>query len=452
MPRTKVIATYGPSLGTEYNLLGVLKHADIIRLNFSHGTLGEKAEAIRRIREAADGLDKDIAILADLPGPKIRVSNLEHPIHIMKGDNVAFNYKKRAAGKDIPIDLDIYEDVKKGSELYIGDGQPKLLVTGVSEGRIMCKALQDGEIGSRKGINVKGSSLSAEPPTGDDMDSAKFAMENNLDFIALSFVKSAANVKKIRKAAPGIGIISKIEREEAISNIESIANASDGIMIARGDMALNIDFSKVPLVQDRIIEVCRKAKKPVIVATQMLGSMTANQTPTRAEMTDVANAVKSGVDCVMLSDETAVGNYPVDTIQAMSNLLSYTEDEMPSQFNLKKQASSGHEGIALAAASISYTCDLHCIFVPTHSGATAKMLSNLRPESTIIALSESDKMRRSLALYYGIIGAKPKKEDGEGAPDVKAYARKFGIKSYMLVYGHKSNGSTSDAIRCFWGK
>ena len=452
MPRTKVIATYGPSLDTEYALFGVLKHADIIRLNFSHGTLEDKSKAIRRIRECAAGLGKDVAILADLPGPKIRVSKLAETVPVKKGDTVAFSYFKKAKGSDIPIEFDIYKDVRKGSEIYIGDGEPKLLVTSLSNGRIICKSMQDGKIGSRKGINVKGSMLSAEPPTKEDIEFARFAMENDLDFVALSFVKSAENVARIREIVDGMGVISKIEREEAINNIESITNASDGIMIARGDMALNIDFNKVPLVQDKIIEVCRKAKTPVIVATQMLGSMTTNQTPTRAEMTDVANAVKSGVDCVMLSDETAVGSYPVETMEAMSNLLSYTEEEMPSQFTIQKQVRSGHEGIALAAASISYTCDLHCIFVPTHSGATVKMLSSLRPESTIIALSDSDKMRRFLGLYYGVVGTKVQKSNDDGSPEVKAYAKKLGIKSYMLVYGHKANGSTSDAIRCFWGK
>ncbi len=452
MPKTKIIATYGPSLDDERNLLAVLKYADIIRLNFSHGNIEEKAEVIKRIRKLSAHLDKDIAILADLPGPKIRVSKLDNPIEIKNGDTVSFNYIDRASGNDVPMDIDICKEVKKGSEIYIGDGEPKLLVTAASGGKIICKALQDGKIGSRKGINVKGSSLSAVPPTNDDVKFAKFAVEQNLDFIAMSFVKSAEDLAKMRSIVDGISIISKIERQEAIDNIESIANASDAIMIARGDMALNIDFRKVPIVQDKIIEVCRNAKKPVIVATQMLSTMAKNQMPTRAEMTDVANAVKSGVDCVMLSDETAVGSYPAETVQAMSSILSYTEDEMPHNFIMQKHASSGHEGIAVAAASISYTCNMRCIFVPTHSGATVKMLSSLRPESAIVALSASDKMRRSLALYYGIIGAKAQKNDSDGAPEVKEYAKKLGVKSYMLVYGHKVAGNTSDAIRCFWGE
>ncbi len=455
MPRTKIIVTYGPSIADDRKLREILKQVDIIRLNFSHGALEEKLAAIRKIRKLSREIGREVAILADLPGPKIRVSRLEREIPIRKGQRVVLCYSKKARGSEVPTDFDMYKGMRKESEISIGDGEPKLLVTELSKGRIICKAMQDGAIGSRKGINVKGSSINAEPPTGEDMKFAKFAMENDLDFIALSFVKSAKDIARIRKVVDGMGVISKIERQEAIDGIEGIAEASDGIMIARGDMALNIDYSKVPLMQDRIIRVCRSAKKPVIVATQMLESMLNNRTPTRAEMTDVANAVKSGVDCVMLSGETAIGNHPVEAVTALSNILSYTEQEMPSNFTPQKSASSGHEGIAAAAAGISHTCDMDIIFVPTHSGTTVRMLSGMRPDSTVVALSSSDKVRRSLGLYYGVVGVRVGKHDGSGESvdsEAKIYARRMNAKNYMLIYGHQANGSTSDSIKCFWGK
>ncbi len=454
MPRTKIIATYGPSISDGKKLHDILKYVDIIRLNFSHGTLEEKAVAIRRIREEAGKLAKDIALLADLPGPKIRVSKLTKDITVKKGEKVTFCYFKTAGNNDIPTDFDMYLGMKKGSEVSIGDGEPRLIVDLLSKGKIICRALQDGVIRSRKGINVKGSSINAEPPTPDDIKFARFAMKNELDYIALSFVKSSKDISRIRKITGNMGIIAKIERQEAIDDIVKIAEESDGVMIARGDMALNIDFNKVPLMQDKIIGVCRSAGKPVIVATQMLASMTKNKIPTRAEMTDIANAVKSGTDCVMLSDETAVGENPVEAVMAMSSILSYTEEEMPSHFNMQKHADTGHEGIAVAAASISYTCEMHYIFVPTNSGATVKMLSNLRPESKIVALSNSDKLRRSFGLYYGVVGARMQKHDGDDdlQSSVKTYAKELGAKSYMLLYGHKSDDSTIDSISCFWGK
>ena len=440
-------------MAEERTFYEVLKHTDIVRLNVSHGALDEKQQTIGRIRKIAARLGRDIAILADLPGPKIRVSKLPSSVPLKRGQKITMCYYKRASGNDLPTDFDMYPGMKVGSEVSIGDGEPKLTVVSVSKGKITCKALQDGVIGSRKGINGKGSSITAEPPTPEDIKFAKFARKNNLDFIALSFVKSASNISKIRRIAGGMGIISKIERQEAIDDIENIARVSDGIMIARGDMALNIDFNRVPLTQDRIIQVCREAKKPVIVATQMLASMTQNASPTRAEMTDVAHAVKSGADCVMLSDETAVGIHPIEAVLTLSSILSYTEDEMPYDFSMRKRADSGHEGIALAAASISHTCDMGCIFVPTDTGTTVRMLSGLRPASMIVALSDSERLRRSLSLYYAVKGATMPKHNGSGLePGVRSYAKKLGLKSYMLVYGHKNTISTNDAIQCFWGK
>ncbi len=452
MPRTKIIATYGPSIKDDKVLAKVLKYADVVRLNFSHAP-EEKLAAAERIREVSKKIRKEVSILADLPGPKIRIGTLDAPVEIKPGQRVVFCPAPRAKPGEIPIEVDIYKDMQVGSEVSIGDGNPKLTIKRLSKGKIICEALQDGRIESRKGINVKGSTMSAAPPTAEDIRLAKLAKKNEMDFIALSFVKSAADIAKMRKYVGSLPIISKIERAEAIENIEEITAASDAIMIARGDMALNVEMYHVPMIQDRIISVCRKLQKPVIVATQMLESMTRNQSPTRAEMTDVANAVKAGVDCLMLSDETAIGSYPVDAVKVLSDIASYTEEKMSNPFVQPASSPDGHTGIAMAAASISFTCKIQYIFIPTTTGSTARMISALRPESTIVALSNDQRLRRSFALNYGLRAAAMEKYKGdtEMVAGISAYARKLRAKTYMIVYGHMArSSSTNDTIRCFW--
>lgn len=454
MLRTKIIATYGPSIDDEKKLVEVLKYVDIVRLNFSHGVLAEKLAAIKKIRKVAKRLDKDIAIIGDLPGPKVRVAKLDADININKGDTVIFAKENRAAGSDIPIEIDIYKGMKVGAEISIGDGNPTLIVKRLRNGKIVCEALQDGRIGSRKGINVKGATVHAEPPTKEDLRFIRFARKNRLDFVALSFVSSAQDVRKTRKASGKLGIISKIERKEAIDDIENIARASDGVMIARGDMALSIDFQQVPIVQDDIINVCRKTHTPVIVATQMLDSMTRNQTPTRAEMTDISNAVRTRVDCLMLSDETSVGAYPLDAVQALSSIAAYTQGKISNPELEPREEIIGHDGMAVAAASISFSCAMDCIFIPTWTGNTAKTLSGLRPRSAIIVLSNVPELRRSMALHYGIKGVDMPAFRKEKQIDtfVAEKAKKLEVKSYMIVFGHAGRNGTSDTIRCFWGK
>ncbi len=452
MIRTKIIATYGPAISDPLLLIEVLKVADIIRFNFSHGTPEEKLEAKEQVLKIAKKLNKDITLLADLPGPKIRVSKLDSDVYIKTGQEVIFSHSKSAKVGEIPIELDIFDDMKVGCEISIGDGNPKLEIIKLKDRKIICKALQDGKIGSRKGINVKGIEMSAEPPTKDDMKLIEFVKENGFDYVALSFVKSNENVKKARKISGDLFIISKIERKEAIEDINSIVAVSDGIMIARGDMALNIDFNEVPIVQDKIIKACRSQGKPVIVATQMLDSMTRNQSPTRAEMTDISNAVKDGVDCVMLSDETAAGKYPVDAINAMKSIISYTQEMMDNFPQQITSVNNTHEGIALAAAGITQTCKTDSIFMPVKTGNTIKIISALRPKADIIAVSNLDKLRRSFGMYYGVRGLNM---DGFSSDEgmvnaIKNHAEKNNINNYLIVFGAVEKTGLSDTIKCFW--
>ena len=453
MLRTKIIATFGPAISEPSVLTEALKIADIIRFNFSHGTPEEKLQAKELVEKTAKKLNRNISLLADLPGPKIRVSKLENDIYIKTGQEIVFVHHPNAKGDEIPIELDIYDDMKVGCEISIGDGNPKLIITKLKDRRIFCKSLQDGKIGSRKGINVKGINMSASPPTSDDLKLIEFVKKHGFDYIALSFVKSAEDVKKARKISGNMLVISKIERQEAINDIENIVAVSDGVMIARGDMALNIEFNEVPLVQDKIINACRKNGKPVIVATQMLESMTRNQSPTRAEMTDIANAVKSGTDCIMLSDETAVGKFPIDALKAMSSIASYTETMMSNDSNTNVSIKNTHEGIAAAAAGISRTCKTDAIFIITKTGSTAKLLSSLRPESSIIAVSDSEELFRSFGIFYGLRGVDiPISTNEEVIKKIKEYAKKLSILSYIIVFGHTEKSGTSDTILCFWEK
>ncbi|MGC8479631.1 MAG: pyruvate kinase [Candidatus Micrarchaeia archaeon] len=454
MMRTKIISTYGPAISEENVLKEVLLYADIIRFNFSHGTPEEKLAAKNQVLKLSREIGKDIALLADLPGPKIRVSKLENDLFIKTGDTITFSHLSNVKSGEVPIEVDIFDDMKLGCEISIGDGNPKLEIIGLKDRKIICKALQDGRIGSRKGINVKGIDMSAVPPTEEDLKLIEFVKQNDFDYIALSFVKSAENVNKARKVAGSVPLISKIERREAIADIKNIVSVSDGIMIARGDMALNIDFNEVPIVQDKIITECRKQGKPVIVATQMLESMTRNQSPTRAEITDVANAVKQGTDCVMLSDETAVGKYPIDTLKAMRSIILYTEAVSKISNNCALEFNDKHEGIAEAAAAITRMCKSESLFVPTITGKTAKKLSSFRPESEIISISNSEKLRRSLCIYYGIRGLNINEfsNEEEMTSKINSYAKEKSIKSYIIVFGNSSNNGTSDTIKCFWQK
>lgn len=452
MTRTKIISTFGPALFDTTVLKEALKYADIIRFNFSHGNPEEKLEAKEKVLKLSKELNKDIALLADLPGPKIRVSKLENDVMIKTGDTVIFSHSSTATPGEVPIEIDIFDDMKVGCEVSIGDGNPKLIIKELKNRKIICTALQDGRIASRKGINVKGVNMSAAPPTKEDLKLIEFVRDNGFDYVALSFVKTAENVKEARKLSGDLLIISKIERQEAISDIKEIINVSDGVMIARGDMALNIEFNQVPFVQDMIIKECKERSKPVIVATQMLASMTSNQSPTRAEMTDVANAVKSGTDCVMLSDETAVGKYPIDALKAMSSIITYTEAVGLINKDQAKSVADEHEGIAAAAAGITHICKTERIFIPTVTGKTAKVISSFRPESEILAITDSDKLRRSMCMYYGIRGVNLGKfsTEEEMTNLIKRHAEETATKSYILVFGKSASTGTSDTIKCFW--
>ena len=299
--KTKILATFGPAIEDKYKLAKIIKYADIIRINFSHTNEEQAEKYISYIKETEKLVGKEVSLLADLPGPKIRLSVLKNPIIVKKGDVIKLSYEKNKIDKNIiPVAYKyISDDCKNGMYISIGDGYLKMKVENIKDDIVTAKVINDGVISSRKGLNLIGSDITEQTPTEEDIRIAKFA-KDKFDFIALSFVKSDKDIKRLReRVGNDIFVISKIERKYAIKNIKAISKESDGIMVARGDLAFDIPIESVPTAQKKIIKASREAGKPVIVATQMLMSMVNNPMPTRAEVNDVANSVFEDADCVV---------------------------------------------------------------------------------------------------------------------------------------------------------
>lgn len=444
--KTKIIATYGPGIERKSVLSKLVKHVDIFRINFSHGNEASWLDAVENILSVSGSEGKEVSLLADLPGPKIRLGSLEKGISVNKGDTVTFRYGKPAEGR-IPLDHNIYPYLTSGSSISIGDGYMSFSIKGLRKGDIICRAMNSGTLLSRKGINIRNGNVTAAPPTIEDVKLAKFAKKNNFDFIGLSFVRSAENILKMRKAIGESFIVAKIERADAVKNIDEIAEEADGIMVARGDLAFEIPVERLPIAQAKIIHSSMKHHKPVIVATQMLASMVNSPMPTRAEVNDIAGAVMGGVDCVMLSEETAVGNYPIDAVRILAATAKNAEEMSSRNQNFKIGGIS--DSIAFAAAEIADNYKTDCIFAPTQTGSTAMKLSALRPSSDIIALSRSPKVRRRLGIFYGVRSGEIK---GYGSVDkmlrlVKEVASSRGIKRYIVVSGSPNHAGSTNTLQ-----
>jgi pyruvate kinase len=453
MKRTKIIVTYGSGIAKESVLCDVIRHADIVRLNLSHGDMGYWKESVSRIRKVSARIGKEVALLADLPGPKIRTGKTDADTAVTKGDAVMFS-TGRAADGEIHVEFSKFPSlVIAGSRISIGDGNLSLRVESVHGGKVECTALDSGSIGSRKGINVHSDLGGSVSPTEEDLRLAEFAVKEGFDFLGLSFVNNRRGVKKLKRAVGGNAqVIAKIERKSALLCVEDIAREADGVMVARGDLAFDIDITEVPIAQLRIIKACREARIPVIVATQMLVSMVSSRIPTRAEVNDIATAVLSGADAVMLSEETAIGKYPVDAVRTMhSTILNaerfYTEEG--SHTKMEVGVGDLEYSIAHAACRLADDFGADCIFAPTQSGATAKRLSALRPSTRVIALSDSAKVRRLLALYYGIEGRNIQKYETVDSmlKNIKDIANDVSARQYIVIYGTPHRLGSTDSLK-----
>lgn len=411
MRRTKIVCTIGPA-STSLSILRRMIGAgmDVARINFSHGSADEHISAIERIRTLADRLGKHIAILQDLCGPKVRVGNLPSgSITLARGDPVTFSSQPDAPGA-IPLPVpELLDALKEGDRLVADDGRIVFRVVGRASGGIVARVVVGGILTSHKGVAAPGVPLPVDAVTAKDLEDLKLGLANGVDWVAASFVASAEDLGPLRRTMISAGImkpiIAKIERVEAVRNIQSIVDAADGIMVARGDLGVAIPIDEVPEIQKRIIALSRAAGKPVITATQMLESMTHNPMPSRAEATDVANAVLDGTDAVMLSEETAVGDYPVEVVRMMAKIARRADEQLVLPSTPQSSAagrSNAAEAVAQATMDIAARVGAALIITATTSGFTARLIAKYRPRTPIVAVTPSVDTCRRLAVTWGV--------------------------------------------------
>lgn len=426
MKKTKIVCTIGPASESEEVLKQLMLNGlNVARLNFSHGTHEEHKKRIDTIKKLREELDLPIAIMLDTKGPEIRIKTFKNgEVTLQTGD--IFTLTTRDVEGDETIVSVTYEglpkDVSKGTRILIDDGLVELEVIEIVNGTdIRCTVLNGGTIKDRKGVNVPNVPINLPAVTEKDIEDIKFGIENDVDFIAASFIRKAEDVLQIRKileenGGEDIEIISKIENQQGVDNIDEIIEASDGIMVARGDLGVEIEAEKIPILQKQIIKKCNLAGKPVITATQMLDSMIRNPRPTRAEVTDVANAILDGTDAVMLSGETASGKYPVESVKTMYNIALNTEsssqylETLQSKRTLDNHISTTN-AISKATCTTAEDLKASAIITATSSGYTSKAVSKFRPQSPIIAATTSEKVMRKLALIWGVYPVLSKKSE-----------------------------------------
>lgn len=417
--RTKIVCTIGPACNTVELLTKLAEQGmDVCRLNFSHGSHEEHAENIRRIREVSRITGKPLAILQDLQGPKIRVGKIGDGVEIVAGSEIVFTSEATTEDvtKLIPVTYpNLHEDVKPGQRLLLDDGLLEVQVTKIEGIHVFCKVIVGGLLKSSKGLNLPETETKISAIPEKDRADVDFGVQQGVDFVALSFVRKPEDVHELRelievaekkhglKNEVTIKIIAKIEKPEAVRNMQAIIDAADGIMVARGDLGIEMPAEKVPLIQKNLIDGCLEAGKPVIVATQMLDSMIRNPRATRAEVSDIAGAVVSHTDATMLSGETASGIYPVESVQAMAATIheieNSTMDDMVPTIDV---ADNAQEAMTNMATVLARTTNARAIVVATRSGASARFVSRYRPQLPIYAVTPSERVIRQLSLSWGI--------------------------------------------------
>ena len=416
MPRrTKIVATLGPATDSPEVLEAIIRAGvEVVRLNFSHGEAGDHKLRVQRLRAASARVGKDVGVLGDLQGPKIRIEKFRGGKVTLR-DGQLFTLDAELsddAGTVETVGLSykaLPKDVKVGDLLVLGDGEISLRVEKVQGARIVCKVENGGELSDHKGINRQGGGLSAKALTDKDLRDIKLAAELQLDYLAVSFPRDAADIEQARKllhaAGSQAGIVAKIERAEAIGNLDEIIKASDAVMIARGDLAVEIGDAELPGIQKLIIQRARELHRVVITATQMMESMIHSPVPTRAEVLDVANAVLDGTDAVMLSAETAAGKHPIKTVEAMARVCEGAERQRASlgvERRLDRRFERVDEAIAMAVMYTANHMDVKAIIALTESGSTALWMSRIRSGIPIYAMTRHEATRRRVTLYRGV--------------------------------------------------
>jgi pyruvate kinase len=414
MRRTKIVCTIGPSSNREDILREmILSGMDVARLNFSHATHAEHRKTLQLIRRISEELDRPVAILQDIAGPKIRIGKVKNErITLHAGETVNITTAPAISTREqISVNYpQLISDVKQGDTILLADGSIQLEVNSVEDDIVKCTVVEGGILTSHKGVNLPSVTLQTPTITEKDRDDIIFGVKNNVDYIAISFIRAPEDLHQARKiiadAGGSIPVIAKIEKHEAVRRIEEIIAASDGVMVARGDLGVEIPLEEVPLIQKKIIRLANLAGKPVITATQMLRSMVEKNRPTRAETTDISNAILDGTDAIMLSEETANGNYPLQSLQVMSKIAQVTEasEEFTEQMQHRKLTPPQNipDAISHAACSIAESLNAAAILTPTRSGNTARLIARYRPKQPIIALCTNQKTRRQLNLIWGV--------------------------------------------------
>ncbi len=419
--KTKIVATLGPATTTPEKIEALVKAGvDIFRINFSHGTENEHSETIERIKQITGRFDFPVAILQDLQGPKIRLGKIKNGKAILNRGAEFILTTKEIIGDEHIASITfpaVIKDVSPGEIIYINDGLIKLKIERIDKENIYTKVIEGGEISDHKGVNFPNTRLSVPAITEKDKKDLQFGLKHGVDLVALSFVKSPDEVEELRNLMKKYGkvvpIISKIEKWEAVENLESIVEVSDGIMVARGDLGVEMPIEQVPIIQKKIISMSNRKGKPVITATQMLNSMIENPTPTRAEVTDIANAIFDGTDAVMLSNETAVGKFPVESVSVMRRVIKNTEKSTIFKRFLKSkkdkiEGNSISEAIALSANKIAENVNAKVIITATESGRTALLVSKYKPDVPVIAITPREQTLKYLTLKWGVIPVKVK--------------------------------------------
>jgi pyruvate kinase len=413
MRSTKIVATIGPaSLDSDVLRAMVAAGMDVARLNFAHGTSEQHADTAARLRAIAEGMDREVAILGDLPGPKLRLGPVKDGVTELTRDSRVVLTAEQVEGTDarLPVAWPGFSAlVEAGDVCYLADGAVRLRVEESSDSDVVTKVEVGGSVASRQGLNLPNVTVSLPAVSAEDIALLDDGLEMGLDYFALSFVRRREDLDPVREhlneRGADVPLIAKVEKPQAAANGEEIVDAADGIMIARGDLGIELPIEEVPLVQKRLLALAGRRAKPTITATQMLESMVHSTRPTRAEVADVANAIFDGTDAVMLSQETAVGKHPALAVEMMASIATTTERELPYGRWLSErgpQANNQYHAISFGAVGAVYQLGLKCIVSPTNTGTTARLISAYRPRAPVLALSPRHEVVRRCRLFWGV--------------------------------------------------
>jgi len=446
--KTKIVCTIGPATESKETLFKLIKNGmNVMRLNFSHGDFAEHQVRVNTLRQITNHNSLPVAIMQDLAGPKIRIGIFEKGRTILKEDNIFVLTTDDILGDDNKVSINyplFVKEVKIGDPVLLHDGKKKLEVMEIKGNDVICKVIVGGEIKDKRGVNLPGSDLSVGSITEKDKKDIEFGIKNKVDFFALSFVRRAEDITELKeilkKRKSEAQIIAKIETPQALKNIEEILRQADGIMIARGDLAIEIPAEEVPLVQKMLIKRCNELGKPVITATQMLESMIKSPVPTRAEVSDVANAILDGTDAIMLSEETALGDFPVEAVRIMSKIANKMETdshyrEIVGSRKYSDPIQRKSDALGNGAVEVAKECNAKIIIALTNKGFSARMISRYKPEQKILALTPRQSTKNQLSLSYGCVSVVCKKF-GEIIPAIKE-AKTLALKNGLGIKGDR---------------